>query len=95
VVGRLYDTCEGAKVKAVFTQIWQQIFVKEKIMVIIIWSKFWSINEFILQNWGACVDIVFWIQVRMIKKDQLAMGRLLYWVSRGVPMGSAEKGWCR
>jgi hypothetical protein len=29
------------------------------IKAIIIWSKFWSINDFILQNWGACVDTVF------------------------------------
>ena len=26
---------------------------------IVIWSTFQSINNFILQNWGACVDIVF------------------------------------
>jgi len=24
-----------------------------------IWSKFQSINDFILQNWGACVDTIF------------------------------------
>ena len=23
------------------------------------WGEFWSINDFILRNWGACVDTVF------------------------------------
>jgi len=31
----------------------------------------------------------------MIKQDQSAMVRLLYYVSRKVPMGSAYKDWCR
>jgi len=27
--------------------------------VVIIWREFWSINDFILQNWGAFVDTIF------------------------------------
>jgi len=26
---------------------------------VIIRREFWSINDFILQNWGACVDSIF------------------------------------
>ena len=29
------------------------------IKAIVIWSKFWSINDLILQNWEACVDTAF------------------------------------
>ena len=32
----------------------------------VIWSKFQSINSFILRNWGACVDTVF-ARVKMIR----------------------------
>ena len=34
----------------------------------VIWSKFRSINGFILRNWGACVDTVF-LYVIMIGVD--------------------------
>jgi len=29
--------------------------------VVIIWREFQSINDFILENWGACVDTIFGI----------------------------------
>ena len=28
----------------------------------VIWSKFRNINGFILRNWGACVDTVFFVR---------------------------------
>jgi hypothetical protein len=29
------------------------------VKAIVVWSKFRSINDSILRNWGACVDTVF------------------------------------
>jgi hypothetical protein len=29
------------------------------VKAIVVWSKYWNINDFILRNWGACVDTIF------------------------------------
>ena len=43
----------------------------------VIWSKFRSINGFILRNWGACVDTVF-CTCQNDQSGLIGRGKLLY-----------------
>jgi len=36
---------------------------------VIIRTEFWTINDFILRNWGACVDTVFWHESRRTNRQ--------------------------
>jgi len=44
---------------------------------VIIRREFWSINDFILQNWGACVDTVFGHVAGRIMKLGSADGKVM------------------
>jgi len=62
VVGRfeIFTLIRGSKLR--LFGFGNKIFIIRKAIVkrgIIIWSEFRSINDSILQNWGACVDTVF------------------------------------
>ena len=53
-------------------------------MIIIICREFWSINNFTLQNWGACVDTVF--GMGQVNEAWIGIWRSNDWPMRKLPM---------